>query len=388
MLNVKHQSQDSIQTDLRAIFVSLELSRSTWLITSLSPGAGNKISKHSVDGGDIGGLLKRFADFIAKARAKTQKICPLIVIQEAGLDGFWIHRRLQSEGIESYVVDPASIATNRRRRRAKTDKLDGEALLRALMAFKRGEPRVCAMIQAPTPEEEDRRRISRERKTLINERIKHVNRIKGLLFSQGISNYNPLQAKRRDRLHDLRTGDGRLLPEYLMHQIERELDRLELLLKQISAVEVERDAIMSTDQENSPDPSPGAILLSLRGVGAESASSIWLEGLFRNFENRRQIAAYAGLAPTPWQSGTINREQGISKAGNPRLRTVMIQLAWLWLKHQPQSGIALWFKERVSSERGRIRRVMIVGVARKLLIALWQFVTKGVIPEGAELRVS
>jgi transposase len=244
------------------------------------------------------------------------------------------------------------------------------------------------MIQAPTPEEEDRRRISRERKTLINERIKHVNRIKGLLFSQGISNYNPLQAKRRDRLHDLRTGDGRLLPEYLMHQIERELDRLELLLKQISAVEVERDAIMSTDQENSPDPSPGAILLSLRGVGAESASSIWLEGLFRNFENRRQIAAYAGLAPTPWQSGTINREQGISKAGNPRLRTVMIQLAWLWLKHQPQSGIALWFKERVSSERGRIRRVMIVGVARKLLIALWQFVTKGVIPEGAELRVS
>ncbi len=381
-----YQQQESIRTDLRAIFVSLELSRSTWLITSLSPGAENKISKHSVRGGDIAGLLRRFAEFIQKAKARTQKTYPIIVIQEAGLDGFWIHRRLQSEGIESYVVDPASIATARRRRRAKTDKLDGEALLRALMAFKRGEPRVCAMINAPTPEEEDRRRISRERKTLINERIRHVNRIKGLLFSQGITNYDPLRAKRRERLQELRTGDGRVLPDYLKRQIGRELDRLELLLKQIAAAEAERDALMSAEQEKGNAKSPAAMLMDLRGLGAESASAIWLEGLFRGFENRRQVAAYAGLAPTPWQSGTINREQGISKAGNPRLRTTMIQLSWLWLKHQPQSAMALWFKERVSSERGRIRRVMIVGLARKLLIALWQFVTKGVIPEGAVMR--
>jgi transposase len=388
MLSTDHQPQDSIRTDLRAIFVSLELSRSTWLITSLSPGAGNKISKHCVSGGDIAGLLRRFGEFTQKAKAKTQKAYPIIVIQEAGLDGFWIHRRLQSEGIESYVVDPASIATARRRRRAKTDKLDGEALLRALMAFKRGEPRVCAMINAPTPEEEDRRRISRERKTLINERIRHVNRIKGLLFSQGIRNYDPLRAKRRERLQELRTGDGRVLPDYLKRQIGRELDRLELLLKQIAAAEAERDALISAEQEEGNAKLPAAMLMDLRGIGAESASAIWLEGLFRHFQNRRQIAAYAGLAPTPWQSGTINREQGISKAGNPRLRTTMIQLSWLWLKHQPQSTMALWFKERVSSERGRIRRVMIVGLARKLLIALWQFVTKGVIPEGAVMRTA
>ena len=177
----------AIRTDLGAIFVSLELSRSTWLITSLSPGGGEKMSKHSVRGGDVAGLLERFAQLQEKARARTGQSFPIIVIQEAGLDGFWIHRVLQAEGIESHVVDPASIATSRRRRRAKTDRIDGEALVRALLAYKRGEPRVCAMVRAPTPDEEDRRRICRERKALIAERFDHVNRIKGLLFSQGIT---------------------------------------------------------------------------------------------------------------------------------------------------------------------------------------------------------
>ena len=169
----------------------------------------------------------------------------VIVIQEAGLDGFWIHRVLQSEGVESHVVDPASIATSRRRRRAKTDKIDGEALVRALLAYKRGEPRVCAMVRASTPEDEDRRRLCRERKTLTNERVQHVNRIKGLLFSQGIFDYEPLRRNRRQRLDELKTGDARPLPPHLKAQIARELDRLELLLEQIKAVETERDALIS-----------------------------------------------------------------------------------------------------------------------------------------------
>ena len=173
----------AIRNDLDAIFVSLELSRSTWLITSLSPGGGEKMSKHSVRGGDVAGLLERFAQLQKKAQARTGRKFPIIVIQEAGLDGFWIDRVLQNERIESHVVDPASVATSRRRRRAKTDKIDGEALLRTLLAYKRGEPRLCAMVKAPTPEEEDRRRLCRERKVLTNERVLHVNRIKGLLFS-------------------------------------------------------------------------------------------------------------------------------------------------------------------------------------------------------------
>ena len=203
------EAPTAIHTDLGAIFVSLELSRLTWLITSLSPGGGEKMSKHVVRGGDVAGLLERFAQLREKTRARTGKVFSFVVIQEAGLDGFWIDRVLQNEGIESHVVDPASIATSRRRRRAKTDRIDGEALVRALLAYKRGEPRVCAMVKAPTPEEEDRRRLCRERKVLIAERVRHVNRVKGLLFSQGISGYEPLRRDRRERLVTLQTGDGR-----------------------------------------------------------------------------------------------------------------------------------------------------------------------------------
>lgn len=342
-----------IRTDLGAIFVSLELSRSTWLITSLSPGAGEKMSKHSVRGGDVSSLLERFRILQEKTQSRTAQQFPIIVIQEAGLDGFWIHRVLTEEGIESHVVDPASIATSRRRRRAKTDKIDGEALVRALLAYKRGEPRVCAMVRAPTPEEEDRRRLSRERKALTNERTRHVNRIKGLLFSQGVLGYEPMRRDRRQRLEELQTGDGRALPDHLKAQISRELDRLELLIEQIKAVEGERDEVLASMQ--APMSAP-AMLLCLKGIGEEFATTLWLECLYRPFDNRRQVAAYAGLAPTPWQSGSIDREQGVSKAGNPRLRTMLIQLAWLWLRHQPDSALTRWFLERVNANGGRLKK--------------------------------
>jgi transposase len=205
----------TIRIDLGAIFVSLELSRSTWLVTSLLPGGGEKMSKHSVPSGDIAGLLDRLRTLQERTRLRTGRVFPLAVIQEAGLDGFWIHRVLVGKGIESHVVDPASVATCRRQRRAKTDKLDGDALVRTLLAYKRGEPRVCAMVQVPTPEEEDRRRLSRERRTLLKERVQHSNRIKGLLFGQGISGYEPLRPDCRQRLGKLQTADGRPLPRYL-----------------------------------------------------------------------------------------------------------------------------------------------------------------------------
>jgi transposase len=378
------EAPSAIRSDLGAIFVSMELSRSSWVITSLSPGSGEKMSKHSVPAGDICALLTRFSGLKQKAFARTGKTFPIIVIQEAGLDGFWIHRVLQKEGIESHVVDPASIATSRRRRRAKTDKIDGEALLRALLAYKRGEPRVCAMVKAPTPEEEDRRRLCRERKVLIAERISHVNRIKGLLFCQGVSGYEPLRRDRRQQLDEIKTGDGRPLPNHLKVQISRELDRLELLLEQIKAVEGERDALL--DAQRIVATSPAAMLLDFNGIGPEFAAVLWSEGLFRHFDNRRQVASYAGLAPTPWQSGSIDREQGVSKSGNPRLRTTLIQLAWLWLRHQPKSALALWFEERVMRNGGRHKKSAIVALARKLLVALWKYVTAGVVIEGAEMK--
>ena len=365
----------AIRVDLGAIFVSLELSKSTWLVTSLSPST-KKMSRHCVPGGDMPALLACLDALRDKAEAREGQRYPVIAIQEAGLDGFWIHRALASEDwVTSHVVDAASIAVSRRHRRAKTDRIDGETLVRTLMAWMRGEPRVCSMVRVPTVEEEDRRRIGRERKTLVKERTLHTNRIKGLLFSVGIRGYEPNRRDRRERLEELRTVDGKPLPLHLKAQLNRELDRLELLCEQIKCVEAERDDMAET--------SPQAMLAMLKGIGPEFANVLASEGLFRHFDNRRQIAAYAGLAPSPWRSGSIDREQGVSKSGNPRLRTTMVQAAWLWLRYQPDSALSRWFQERVSRNGGRGKKVAIIALARKLLVAFWKYAMSGVVIEGA-----
>ena len=345
------------------------------------------MSKHTLPAGDIYSLRDRIELMRRKVHAKTGETLPIVTIQEAGLDGFWLHRVLLKEGIESHVVDPASIATSRRRRRAKTDRIDGETLVRTLLAYKRGDPRVCAMVVAPSVEEEDRRRITRERRTLIAERVKLVNRVKGLLFSQGITGFEPLRRDRRDRLAELTTGDGRPIPPHTNAEIGRILDRIELLLDQVKSVEAARDTLLvPSSKAEAPTAAQAATLMQLKGVGPDFAETLWSEGLFRHYDNRRQLASYAGLTPTPWQSGSISREQGVSKAGNPRLRTTMVQLSWFWLLHQPDSELSQWFRERVTRAGGRRKKSTIVALARKLLIALWKFVHHGVVIEGAIMK--
>ena len=390
----------TIQIHLNAIFVSLELSGKSWLITSLSPGGGEKMSKRTIAAGDVAGLLSRFAEFRRKAQERTGTDYPIVVIQEAGLDGFWLHRVLEQEGCESHVVDPGSVAVPRRRRRAKSDRIDGETLLRVLLAFKRGEPRVCSMVRAPTPEAEDERRIGREREALIGERVRHVNRIKGLLASQGVRDYEPLRRDRRKRLEALRTGDGRPLSPHLKAALARELDRLELLLKQIKAVEDARDALLDRLAEpaalDAPAPAPAgarpspvAMLYGLKSIAEELAVTLWTEGLSRPFANRRQAGGYTGLTPTPWRSGGIEHEQGVSKAGNQRLRKKLLELAWLWPRHQPDSALARWYRERLPTMTGKAaRKRLTVALARKLFIALWKYVTAGVPIEGAVMKAA
>ena len=373
------------QHDPVAVHASIELSRSTWLVTSLLPGT-NKMSKHTMAGGDGAALLALLARLRSKAEQLAERPVQVEVIQEAGLDGFWVHRLLEANDIASHVVDPASIAVPRRRRRAKTDAIDGETLLRTLLAWKRGEPRVCAMVVPPTPDQEDRRRLSRERATLLQERVQHVNRIKGLLAGQGITDYHPLHKERRANLDALTTGDGRPLPAVLKAELLREIDRIELLLRQIVMVETERDVAVETAAD--VGQSPVALLARLKAIGPQIGAVLYHEGLYRTFTNRREVAAYAGLVPTPWRSGTIDREQGISKAGNRRLRHIMIELAWLWVRHQPDSALSGWFRARVGDERGRVRRIAIVALARRLLIALWRYVTHGEVPEGAALKAA
>ena len=371
--------------DAGRLFAALELGKSRWLVTVDAPGS-DKLSRHAVAGGDGAALLDLLARLRTTAERRTGRPVEVLVIQEAGLDGFWLHRLLERNGISSHVVDPASIAVNRRHRRAKTDTIDGEMLLRSLMAWARGERRVCSMVRPPSPEEEDRRRLTRERATLLKERIQHTNRIKGLLYGQGIIDYDPLRKDRLARLDALETGDGRPLPERLKAEIRRELERVELVASQIAAVERERDALIEAPSEAAGPGTPAAALARLKGIGGELGALLWLEALFRRFDNRRQIAAYAGLAPSPWQSGGTEREQGISKSGNRRLRHAMVELAWFWLRHQPDSALSAWFRERVGPGRGRVRRIAIVALARKLLVALWRYTTQGVVPQGAAFK--
>ena len=375
------------------LFVSLELSKSKWLATLLMPGGGDKMSRHTVAGGDRDALLSLLARAKAKAEAHVGGPVGIVVIHEAGLDGFSVHRLLEKNGAESHVVDPASVAVPRRKRRAKSDRIDGETLLRTLLAYRRGEPRVCSTVVPPSPEDEDRRRLSRERQTLVSERVQHTNRIRGMLMAEGIADYDPLRRDRRERLDTLCTADGRRVPPHLRARILREIERVEVLLRQIAEVETERDALLRPQRmvgaaAAAPPETGAALLMRLKGIGAEFASVLWFEAFFRRFHNQRQLSAFAGLAPSPWKSGKIDREQGISQAGSPRLRTAAIELAWMWLRHQPGSALSRWFRERVGAEHGRSRRVAIVALARKLLVALWRYATQGVIPDGAVMKVA
>ena len=390
-----HPAPTTARPDDSILFAALELSKTrraasakSWLVATSAPGE-EKVSKRTVSAGDGRALLDLLAGLREKAERRIGKPVKVVVIQEAGLDGFWLHRLLEANGIESHVVDPASIAVDRRKRRRKTDSIDADALLRTLMAWARGERRVCSMVRPPSPEDEDRRRLSREREALVKERIQHSNRIKGLLAAQGIADFEPLRPDHRARLDGLTTGDGRPLPPRLKEEIRRQLARLEAVVTDLKAVEAERDALLAGDKPAAPAeaaPPEAAVLLRLKGIGPEFASVLCLELLFRSFRNRREVAAYGGLTPSPFKSGGIDREQGISKSGNPRLRKMMIQLAWMWIRYQPGSAISRWFAEFVGTRRGRIRRIAIVAVARKLLIALWRFATQGIVPEGAALK--
>jgi transposase len=377
------------RSDDRTLFAALELSRKSWLVATNAPGE-EKVSKRTLAAGDGRALLDLLAGLREKAERRIGKPVKVVVIQEAGLDGFWLHRLLEANGLESRVVDPASIAVDRRKRRCKTDALDVDALLRTLMAWARGERRVCSMVRPPSPEDEDHRRLSREREALVKERIQHTNRIKGLLAAQGITDFEPLRPGHRARLDGLTTGDGRPLPPRLTAEIRRQLARLEAVITDLKAVEAGRDALLADDtaavSTAGGTPPAAAALSRLKGLGPEFVSILCLELLFRSFNNRREVAAYAGLTPSPFKSGGIDREQGISKSGNPRLRKMMIQLAWMWIRYQPGSAISRWFAEFAGTKRGRIRRIGIVAVARKLLVALWRFATQGVVPDGAALK--
>src|SRR5829696_8789828 len=260
-------------------------------------------------------------------------------------------------------------------------RLDAAGLLRTLMALERGEMQVCRVVHVPTPAQEDARRRSRERARLIVERGQHTSRIKGLLMTQGIRDFEPTRRDWQARFEALRTPDGLLLAPCLRAELLRECRRLWLVMEMIAEVEAEQKAVAEAED------GPAARLAQLRGIGLAFATVLGDEVFFRDFRNRREVGGYLGLAPSPWQSGSLRRDQGIAKSGNPRARRTAIELAWLWLRHQPGSALTRWFHERVGSTKGRMRRILLVAMARKLIVALWRYVTVGLVPEGAVLKI-
>jgi len=367
--------------------LAMELSKKGWIVAVNTP-LSDKISRHTLKPGDGKELLDLCERIRTRVARETKKRVEMVSCYEAGYDGFWLHRLLQAHDIRNHVIDPASLQVDRRARRAKTDRVDAERLLRSLMAYLRGEPKVWSVVRVPSVAEEDDRRLHRERDRLISERIQHVNRIKGLLAIHGIYDYQPVRGDRMQRLEQLHTADGRTLPPRLEAEILRELQRLEIVIGMIKTIEAERDAIASANTETERGSAKKIQhLAKIKSIGPEFATTLVGEVFYRSFGNRKQLASYVGLTPAHFQSGAMSRDQGISKAGNAKARTVMIELAWLWLRHQPDSDLSVWFRDRVGKLKGRIRRITIVAVARKLLIALWRYLETGLVPKGAALKV-
>ena len=358
------------------LLLALELSNSKWL---LGFDNGEKVRKKTIDAGDRARLLHELS--IAKQKLGYGQDAPVLCCYEAGRDGYWIYRWLISEGIECIIVDPASIEVQRHKKRSKTDRLDVESLLRQLRRYENGDKKVWAVLCVPNEQAEDEMRLAREMERLKKERTGHTNRIKGLLKLHGISVKGRLS--RLDKmLDDLRQWNGKPLPPALKSEIQRELMRLKIIEEQLKELESQKDQALHHPQSNADYQY--AQLMRLKGVGSVSAWLLAKEFFgWRTFANRKKVAAMAGLTPTPYNSGNSIVEQGISKQGNKRVRAAMVELAWAWMRYQPDSSITHWYLERYAKAGSRMRRIGLVAVARKLLVALWKYVEFEEIPEGA-----
>lgn len=371
--------------DYATVYIAFELSKAKWKLGVMVPGS-DKMSRYTISGGDLEALSGRLAQ--ARSRAgRGGRPVRILSCYEAGYDGHWLHRWLTDQDVLNYEIDPSSIEVNRRARRAKTDGIDLDKMMRAFRAHLRGEPRVCSVVRVPSVDEEDRKRRTRERERLIKERTAHTNRIKSLLHGQGIRDAEPMQRDFLAGLASWRSGDGHPLPPRLKEEIVREQERLCLVARQLRELEAKSQAEIQAASPGSPEAKIMQ-LIDLKGLGLVSSHKLVNEVFYRSFDNRRQVGSCFGLTGTPYDSGPSQRDQGISKAGNWRARALAIELAWLWIRHQPNSELTRWFEDRVRGLKGRVRRIAIVALARKLMVALWRYLTIGLVPAGAVLKPS
>ena len=371
-----------IRTSAAELYLAFELSASKWKI-AFTVGLGQRARLRTIEARD----LERLQIEIEAAKKRFGLPCGVRVVScyEAGRDGFWLHRALGEMGIENLVVDSASIEVKRRRKHAKTDRLDVAKLLEMLVRYHLGETRVWSVVRVPSVEEEDRRQLNRELATAKKDRNQIVCRIRSLLFTQGIR-LGKLE-RLPELLAKLRTGDGKALPAMLLSRLRREWDRLQFASGQVDGLEADRRQLLR--QATDAGSRCAAELIKLRGIGIDGSSTLAMEFFsWRKFRNGRQIGGLSGLASTPYQSGDDARDLGISKAGNRAVRRIAVELAWSWRRYQPESELSRWYERKFGSGKSRLRRVGIVALARKLLIALWRYLETGVPPAGAVLKTS
>ena len=369
-------------TTERVLFMAFELSEKTWKL-GFTTGPGQKPRERGVAARNQVRVLQEVAQ--AKQRFGLPESAPVVSCYEAGREGFWLHRFLQAQGITNHVVDSSSIEVNRRQRRAKSDGLDVRKLLSMLIRYESGEREVWRVVHVPSVAAEDQRHLHRDLETLKQERASTTTRLKGLLSSQGVRLTS--LSKLPEQLEALRLWDGSPLPSGLRRRVLRVWAHHEFLSQQIAELEAERRAVLDSAQAASIEKVRQ--LMQLKGIGINGAWVLVMEFFaWREFKNRREVGGLAGFTPTPYQSGESAWEQGITKAGNRHVRWMTTELAWGWLRYQPESALSGWFRERFGGGGKRLRRIGIVAVARKLLIALWRFLETGVLPEGAELKTA
>jgi transposase len=369
------------------IVVVIEMSQSSWLVAGMVPGVERQPLKKLAPNED--GLLKLLNRWRDEATLAGCKIERVVVAYEAGRDGFWLARWLLARAIEAYVIHASSVSVSREHRRAKTDRLDTELLMRAFLGWLRGEKRHCSMAAIPAIEEEDAKRPNREREKLVGDRTRIVNRMKSTLARLGIRGFKPTLRKAEEKLAELCIAEGRPLPENTHAELRRDMARLRVVCDQIREIEQERLRKLETAAP-ADKGSHAMVRLIARvvGIGIETADMLVNEILSRHLRDSKAVARYAGLTGSPDESGKRRREKGLARAGNARVRRGMIQLAWRFLNFQKESALAQWFRARASDGRGGTRKTMIVALARKLLIALWRMATMGEIPQGILLRAA
>jgi transposase len=361
----------------------LELSGKNWLFGAIAPGVKRR-AKRSLAARDIDSVTKALEQLKAQAEKAGLAVTRTVLAYEAGRDGFWIARALNSRGVEVHVMHSASIPIERRGKRAKTDRIDVDLLLTTLVGWLRGEPGRCTMAPIPTEEEEDVREPGRCRNALVQDRLRIENRIGGLLIRHGIAGFNPRLKSAEKKLAELKAYGGAALPPETMNSVKLLLAQHRLLSQQLKQIEEAREKVVEIEK---PDRLQRMIqvLARLFGLGVETATVLVHEVLSRRFKDRRALGGFVGLTGTPYDSGGSKTEQGISKNGNPQVRRMLSQLAWRWLRHQPASALTRWFHARLNGAKGRMKKVLIVALTRKLLIALWRYVETGEVPAGARL---